>query len=353
MARTATAERVPAATLRALCIAILAAAGVPNDEAEIVAESLVAAELRGQASHGVVRLDTYVRRLHAGLIRPGAELVVIADAPALTVYDARDGFGHVVGIRVMDACIARARETGIAAAAVRNGTHFGIAGIFALRAAAAQMIGLATSNAAARMPPHGAKTPVLGTNPLAIAVPSPDGGSILLDMATSATALGRILMAQERGEEIPEGWALTKDGRPTRDPAEAISGSLLPMAGPKGFGLALMLEVLSACLSGASVGRSAGSMYSTWDRPEGLGHFFLAISPDAVGRASDFLQRVAELARQVHGAEPLEGAAAPLLPGEPEALREVDSRREGVALTPSVRDALRRLAAASEIPCAI
>ena len=328
---------------------ILQSAGVSPSEADVVARSLVLAELRGQASHGLVRLETYVKRLKAGLITTGRDPTLVADTPALMIFDGHDGFGHVVGLRVMDACIARARPTGIAAASVKNSTHFGIAGVFALRAAAAGMIGIAASNGAARMPPVGTKTAVLGTNPLAIAVPAPGSEPLLLDMATSATALGRIIVAKERGEAIPEGWALTKDGAATTDAAAALGGLILPMAGPKGFGLALVLEVLSACLSGAAIGQRAGSMYNTWDRPEGLGHFFLAISLDATGRAEAFLASIGELARQVHEAASVDGSTHGLLPGEIEARREAVSRREGIVIEPTVRTTLRRLADESGI----
>lgn len=322
---------------------ILVNVGVPLDEAEIVATSLIEAELRGQASHGLVRLETYLKRVRAGLIRVGRSPTLLTDTAALMVFDGHDGFGHVIGVRVMDACIERARSTGIAAASVRRGTHFGIAGVFALRAAAAGMIGIAASNGAARMPPVGTKTAVLGTNPLAISVPLSDAEPILLDMATSATALGRMIVAKERGEAIPLGWALAKDGTPTTDPVVALAGLILPMAGPKGFGLALVLEVLSACLSGAAVGQRAGSMYNTWDRSEDLGHFFAAVSPDALGMAESFKTSVSELARQVHGAEPV-GAASGLLPGELESRREVDGRRDGITLDATTRAMLRRVA---------
>lgn len=338
------APRVKPEAAEHLVSHILRGAGVPSDEADQVARSLVLAELRGQASHGLVRLETYVKRLNAGLISKGLAPTLVSDVGALMIFDGHHGFGHVVGLHVMDACIDRARATGVAAAAVRNSTHFGIAGVFALRAAAAGMIGVASSNGAARMPPVGTKTAVLGTNPLAISIPTLGSVPLLLDMATSATALGRIIVAKERGERIPEGWALTKDGAPTTDAALALGGLILPMAGPKGFGLAIVLEVLSACLSGASVGQHAGSMYNTWDRPEGLGHFFLAISVAATGRGDAFLNSISDLARQVHEAASIDGSASGLLPGEIEAQREATSRRDGIVIEPTVRAALRRLA---------
>lgn len=345
-----TIDLVAAEVLERLARGILVAEGVPAEAAQTVAQSLVLAELRGQPSHGLGRLEVYVKRLRAGLTTRTIEPTLVARTPALSIYDGHDGFGHVIGLRVMDACIETARTMGLGAAAVRNSTHFGIAGVFALRAAAAGMIGIAASNAAPRMPPVGTRTAVLGTNPIAIAVPRSTGGPILLDMATSATALGRIVVARDRGEALPEGWALAKDGRPTTDPTEALAGLILPMAGPKGFGLALALEVLCACLSGSAPGRGAGSLFNT-DRSEGLGHFFLAISPAALGTAAAFEASVDELVRQVHEAEPLPGSSGGLVPGEPEARREAQSRQSGVALEPAARASLRRLAEENGVAC--
>jgi LDH2 family malate/lactate/ureidoglycolate dehydrogenase len=345
------AQHVPADTVRDFVARILGGAGVDRHDAAIVAESLVLAELRGQSSHGLARLETYVKRVQAGLIAKRSSPTVVYDAPALRIYDANYAFGHVVGRQVMDDCIQRARSQGVAAAAVRNSTHFGIAGGFALRAARTGMIGIVASNGAARMPPHGTRTAVLGTNPLAIAVPVLHGEPIVLDMATSATALGRILVARDQGQSIPQGWALTRDGRDTTDAAEAIAGLMLPMAGPKGFGLAFMLEVLSACLSQAAVGQHAGSMYNTWDASERLGHFFLAIDVPR-DAAAGFFERVADLARQVRSAQPL-AEARPMLPGEIESELATARTREGLELEPALRASLERLAVSVGVQTAL
>ena len=342
--------RVGHGELETLASAILRAEGLQAEAAAIVAHSLVLADLRGQASHGLGRLHTYVKRMRAGLTTTVVQPALVSETAAFRVYDGGAGFGHVIGLRVMEACVERARSTGLAAASVRNSTHFGIAATFALAAADAGMIGLAASNGAARMPPVGSRTPVLGTNPLAVAVPRRGAEPILLDMATSATAVGKILVAIDRSEPIPEGWALNGSGRPTTDPKEALGGLMLPMAGPKGFGLALVLEILSACLSGAPPGRGAGSVMNTWDRPEGLGHFFLAISPESIG-VSDFSSSVEDLVGQVHGAEPIAGGRRPLLPGELEAHAEKEARALGVALAGSTRGALRELASRHQIAC--
>ena len=238
LSRTST---VTAEELIATCQRILEAVGTPLDPAAIVGRSLTAAELRGVSSHGVSRLPAYLRRVRAGLIKPAAEPEIVAETPASVTIDGGAGFGHAVGWHGMGLAMARAATEGIGAAAVRNSTHFGIAGFFAERAAAEGMVGIATSNGAALMAPPGTRTRVLGTNPIAIAIPARDGKPIILDMATSSAALGKILLARDAGTPIPGDWALDLDGSPTTDPAVAASGLLTPLGGHKGFGLALAL----------------------------------------------------------------------------------------------------------------
>jgi len=333
--------------LEQICTDILVAVHVPKHEAATVATSLVRAEARGQASHGVMRLETYVKRVKRGLIRPGVAPEIVTETPTTVVIDAHDGFGHVVGLHAMDVCIERAQRLGLGAAAVRNSTHFGIACIFAERAMSAGCVGIATSNAAARMPPVGTKTAVLGTNPLAIAVPSGvRTTAFVLDMSTSVAALGKILAARDQGRSIPEGWALDAEGMPTTDSARAADGLMLPMSGAKGFGLALVLEVLSAVLSGAPAGQGAGSMYRTWDRPERLGHFFMALSVSAFQPLNDFDKGITNLTSQIRHAQRIDSAQV-WLPGEIEADQERVARQQGITVTPQLSGALTAAAKAA------
>jgi LDH2 family malate/lactate/ureidoglycolate dehydrogenase len=339
------ATRVPAEKLEEVCVEILCTVGVPRDEAEVISRSLVTAELWGVSSHGVSRLPIYVRRVQAGLVRAGAPITVARNGIGTALLDGGGGFGHVIGHRAMATCVDRARTYGIGAVAVRNSTHFGIAGIFALDAVRSGMIGIVASNAFPRMPPVGARTAILGTNPLAIGVPAPGAFPLLLDMATSTAALGKVLQARDDGRPIPEGWALTRDGEPTTDARLAAEGLLLPAAGPKGFGLALMLEVLSAVLSGASIGLETGSLYGSWDRSEGLGHFFAAISIESFMPLEQFVSRVGDLIAQVKSAKLLSPDGFVRLPGEVEALHQAESQRMGIPLGPAQLTMLKELAA--------
>ncbi len=342
-------RRVSADRLTEVGVELLVAAGAPDEEARIVSTSLTRAEMRGQGSHGFIRLPTYVKRMQAGLIRVGVPLTLVHESTVGQTFDAGAAFGHVAATRAMDACIDRARSTGIAIAVIRNSTHFGVAGLFAEQAAAQDMIGVTMSNGAPRMAPHGGSKAVLGTNPLAFAVPTRLGYPLVLDMATSVAALGKIVEAQSKGSAIPDGWALGPDGAPTTDASAAMAGVLLPMAGAKGSGLALILEILSAILSGSSFGPNAGSMYRTWDRPENLGHLVGAIALDAFTSADRFHRDLAELITQITA-----GSGDPskpvLLPGEIEARREAETTASGIDLGANVVSALDEAAVLAGIP---
>lgn len=338
---------IPARGLEGLCASILESAGTSPAQSSIVAASLVRAEARGQPSHGVSRLVTYIKRIQAGLIDATSVPTVVSEAGAVAVLDGNNGFGHAVGMRAMELCVQKAQTYGIGAVAVRNSTHFGIASPFAEAAAAQGCIGLATTNGPPWMVPTGSKTRVLGTNPIAVAVPGSPGSSFTLDMATSVAALGKIIALGEAGTPIPAGWALDEEGQPTTEATVAAQGSLLPVGGPKGFGLALVFEVLSAVLSGAAVGREAGSMYRTWDRPERLGHFFLALSIAAFGPEEVFDSRLTTLLGDLRKAVPIEPGSRIYAPGEIEAERERGSARTGILLTHSLRTALEQAAEAA------
>jgi LDH2 family malate/lactate/ureidoglycolate dehydrogenase len=340
------AGRVSREDAERVCIHILEKLGVPSEDAEVIARRLVIADMRGVSSHGVSRLPIYARRLGAGLIEPRPNIKVIRDSPAVVLLDGGNGFGHVVGTRAMEMAIERARVAGIGAVGVRRSTHFGIAGSFALIPARESMIGFVGSNGASRMAAWGGKTALLGTNPLAVAVPTGEDYRypLLLDMATSAAAVGKVVMATKSGERIPSGWATYQHGHPTRDPAEALEGLMLPVGGPKGYGLALMLDVLCGVLTGAAFGTNVGSMYRDWDRPENVGHFFIAIDVASFMSAEDFEKRIDRLCAEVKASELAPGFDAIYLPGEIEFQREQHHREAGISVAAPVWGEIREVA---------
>jgi len=287
-----------AARLGAHLTDLFIAAGAEADAAAAVAGALIEAEAQGAASHGVLQAPTYLRRLRAGTITGRASLTLVHASGAVSVFDAGLALGHAVARQAMHQAVASARIHGLGAAAVRTATHFGVAGRHARVAADAGLIGIAMCNSRPMLPAPGGTRAVVGNNPLAIAVPAAGRPPIVFDMAMSAVAMGKIRLAAKRGEAIPEGWALDQAGRPTTDAAEGLRGVLLPAAGAKGFGLALMVDFLCA-LAGGSAGAEVASLYGDPAAPSDSSWLLLAIDPAHFGLAEPYADRVAALAAAV------------------------------------------------------
>jgi LDH2 family malate/lactate/ureidoglycolate dehydrogenase len=237
-----------------LARAIALASGVSAPDATTLAEALVDADLHGTSTHGVSRLNIYVRRIQKGLIDPAAKLVVDRQRGGTLSVDAGNGLGQVQAVKTLDLLIPMAKANGVAVATVRNSQHFGALSYYCNRAAQQDMILFATTNCEPAMSPEGACEAFFGTNPLAASFPTGKGYPVKIDLATSLVARGNIIAAQKRGEAIPPGWALTAEGEPTTDAAAALAGTVLTMAGHKGYALALMVEIFSGVLSGAAIG---------------------------------------------------------------------------------------------------
>lgn len=339
-----TTRRVKVEVLKGFVTEVLRAAGVPEANAAIAAEVLIKADLRGVDSHGIARLDIYVKRIRQGLIDGKAEPRVIREMPAAATVDGQNGLGQVAGTKAMDLCIKKARSAGAAAVAVRNSNHFGIGAYYALRAVPHDCIGVALSNASPLMVPFGGRDQLLGTNPMAVAIPAGEEKPVVLDMATAQQARGKIEIALRKGEKIPLGWAVDKDGNPTDDPAKALEGSLLPMSGAKGYGLAYILDVFSGVLSGALFLNQIGALFTDFTRPQQLGHFFAAFYVGAFMDVAEFKARMDKSIRTIHESRPAPGFSRVLVPGEPEVLEEEKRLREGVPVSDKVYAALKAVA---------
>lgn len=294
-------------------------AGIPQGAADTVAQSLVAADLEGVASHGVMLVPMYLDRLLAGSISKKTKAEVVRDAGAAVVLDADNMLGQLSSQQAIALVGERAKKHGLASVAVRNGFHFGTAGYWARVLAAQGLVGMAFSNTRPLMPPPGGAERVVGNNPLAIAFPSAQE-VLLTDMAMSATAMGKIRLAEAAGQPIPEGWASDAEGRPTTDPAAAIKGMLLPTAGPKGFGLALAIDLLCGGLSGGAITDEVNPLYGDAKQPYRCSHFFLAIDPAAFGSA-DLPQRVAKVQERTRNAKRAPGSERIYAPGDLERAR--------------------------------
>lgn len=323
-----------APTLTRFATELLAAGGLGPEEARLVAESLVGANLRGHDSHGVMRIPFYLEGVAKKEVVPGAPLTVLRESATILAADGNWGFGQVQARRVMDAVIRKARGEGTGLGTLIRSGHIGRLGEYNEQAAEAGLVSILMVNThghARRVAPPGGKAPRLGTNPLGVGVPH-EGGPLVLDFGTSATAEGKVRVKKIAGQQCPEGWLLDSDGRPTTDPHTLYGtppGTILPMGGPqayKGFGLALMIEIFAGALSGGVTIR---------EKPinqNGNCVFFLAIDPAHVGGAEHFAREVAQLTAFVKSCPRIDGCQEILLPGDPERRTLAQRTAQGIPL---------------------
>jgi LDH2 family malate/lactate/ureidoglycolate dehydrogenase len=309
---------------------LLTAHDVPEHDAATVAACLVRADLRGVSTHGLVRLPGYLDRLRRGLINARPALVPERVTSVAAALDGQDGFGFVVATRAMAEAVEIARLSGIGIVSVRRSTHFGMAACYVLQAIEAGMVSLVLTNASPAMPPWGGREALLGTSPLAAGAPGGRLGPYVLDMSPAVAARGKIRLAAQHGEDIPPGYALDADGRTTTDPVAALRGVVLPIGGPKGSGLALLMDILCGVLSGAAFAGDVGDQYKSYDRPQNVGHFFLALKPDLFLPAAEYHSRMDTLVERVHANPRMDGVSEVLLPGEIEARQEAPRTTSGI-----------------------
>ena len=338
--------------LRDFATSCFRAVGLDAEAAALVADTLVAAEVRGVTSHGLVRLPVYLRNVKNGVVDASARPTLAADGPNVSLLDGKNAMGQVASKLAMDLAIQRARDNGIAAVAVKNSNHFGAGAYWAMLALPEQMIGIAMTNGAVSMAPTGGVTPVLGNNPLAVASPAGSELPIVLDMAQTMVARGWIRLAAMRGQQIPDGWAQDARGKPTNDPAAALEGSLLPIGGYKGYGLSVIVELLTSVLSGAAIGPALPNMGFTAASEDqkrypahevggvGTGHFFAAVDVKRFMPFEVYTARVDALVRTMKASALAEGVETILLPGEKEFLTE-EARRDAVPISDEVRAELQ------------
>jgi LDH2 family malate/lactate/ureidoglycolate dehydrogenase len=311
--------------------AVLAANGLPAADARVMAECLVKADLRGVDTHGVARLPIYLDRLRRGLVNARPSFRPQRVTPVAAVLDAQNAFGFLAGLAAIREAVAIAQELGLGVVAVKHSTHFGMAATYVLEALEAGMIALVFSNASRAMPPWGGREALLGTSPLAAGAPAGAGGTaFLLDMSPAVAARGKIRRALKRGESIPPGYALDAEGRPTTDPERALQGGVvLPIGGPKGSGLSMLMDIFGGVLSGAAYGGDVGDQYKQ-ARPQDVGHFFLAMKPDLFVPLPDYKARMDTLIARVRACPPAAGFTEVLIAGEPELRHEAERRRRGI-----------------------
>ena len=337
------ATRIDHGDLARFAAAVYGSAGVPEDDANLLADTLVQADLWGHQSHGVLRLDWYLARIVAGKMSPVTRPEFAVDAGAIAVLDGHDGVGQVLTRRAMHEAISRARQHGIGAVGVRNSNHFGTAMYYTLAAAKADCVGFLSTNASPAMAPWGGRKKVVGTNPWSWAAPAGRYAPLVLDIANTAVARGKVYLARQKGERIPEGWALDSTGVPTTDPQSAIDGIILPMAQHKGYAIALMMDVVSGVLTGSGFGSGVHGPYQ-FERASRCGHLAIALDIAAFQPVAEFHDRIEKLIDEVKGVPLAQGATEIFYPGEIEARNDARNRKDGLQLPDDTLADLARIA---------
>jgi LDH2 family malate/lactate/ureidoglycolate dehydrogenase len=338
--------------LAAFAADVLAAVGVPRADAALVAGCLVQAELWGHPSHGLLRLGWYVARIRSGVVDPAATPATVVDRGAVAVVDGHEGLGHVLAAAAARDAVRRARDHGVGVVAVRNSNHFGMSAHYTRSMAAAGCVGVLTTNASPSMAPWGGRGRTVGANPWSVAAPAGAHGVAVLDISNGNVARGKIYAARERGTTIPPGWAIDAEGAPTTDPAAALAGLLLPMAGHKGYAIAFMMDVLSGVLSGSAFGSGVSGPQQA-ERRSGSGHLVLALDVEAFLPLEEFNRRMERLIDEVKSVPLAKGFDEVFYPGEIEDRSQARFERHGIELPAGTLADLGRLAEQVGVPLAL
>lgn len=326
--------------LKKIATSIFERHGVNREDSDIVSEVLVEANLRGHDSHGVVRIPKWIEGINAGAINQHCEPVLVTNFAAVGLLDGDRGLGPVVAKRAIMLAMEKARTYGLGAVSVRNSAHIGMLAWYVEHLAKKGFIGLVTTNTEPGVAPFGSMDKILGTNPIALGCPTNDT-PIILDMSTSIVARGKVVLAQRSTQTIPDTWAIDERGNPTTDPNKALKGALLPIAGPKGSGLSIFVDLLSGALSGSEVGKGVAGTLVMSNRST-KGDFFLAIDPAAFGELDAFITKAKYLRSQIREAQPAKGFDRVMSPGDLE-LEEKKRRLKGINLDDGLLKELRAL----------
>ncbi len=330
--------RVSFEDLKNFCKHAYRKVGVPEEEAEIVAELLTRADLRGVETHGVTRLPIYIQRLQKGYVRAQCKLTAVKERGPTALLEAHGSMGHIAAYRAMEKTIQKAEEYGIGWVSMKDSGHFGVAGLFPMMALKKDFIGYIVSNSASMMFPWGGKERIIGNNPLAYAFPTDKCLPVVLDFSLSVVSSGKLILSRKKGEKIPLGWAVDKEGIPTEDPYEGYEGggALAPVGGHKGYGLVLVHEILTAVLNGGKWTKNIKSLYEEDpSRIQGTCHSFMALDPDCFIGRGEFKKNMDRYIRSIKESAKAKNAAEILVPGEPEYRTELRLLKEGIPLAPN------------------
>lgn len=345
MVDTAVAARVPARELEAFIGRALAAVDVPAADAATIAELMTRADVQGSDGHGVFRLPQYIRRIKGGAVNVHPDIHIVREAAGMALVDGDNGMGHLVMRFAAEKAIEKAKQAGVAWVGVKWSNHAGPASLYAGMPPEHGMIGLylAVGNAN-HLPPWGGIEMLLSTNPIAVALPAGEEPALVLDMATTVAAYGKVKTKAQRGEMMPEGWMIDREGRPLTDPKRSNEGFLLPIGGYKGYGLALIFGLLAGTLNGAAMGRDVVDFNADDTTPTNTGHVIVAIDVAAFQPLAAFKESVDRLVRDIRASKRLPGVDRIRLPGESSHAARADRTRNGIPLPAALAASLARLA---------
>ena len=337
--------RVSSLQLEAFIASAMTALGLPESDAKTIGELMTEADMQGSDGHGVIRLVPYAKRILSGGLNLKPNIQIIQERTAMALIDGDNGMGHLVMKRATELAIHKARSAGIAWVGSRLSNHAGPASLYARMALKHDMIGLyfAVGNAN-HLPPWGGLDMLLSTNPIAAAIPTLQEPPVVLDMATTVAAYGKVKAKAQRGEMMPEGWMIDRQGKPLLDPTKSDEGFLLPIGGYKGYGLSLIVGILAGTLNGAAMGSQVIDFNKDFSTTTNTGQAIAVIDPAAFGDIQDFKRNVDQMVRELRGAQRMPGVERIWLPGEQSHQKRMDHEKQGVLLAPSLVKQLHELA---------
>lgn len=343
--------RVSVAQLSRYITTAMQALGLPDADAATVGRLMAQADLQGSDGHGVIRLPQYSRRILAGGVNVKPNIQVLQERAAMALIDGDNGMGHLVMQQATELAIQKARTCGIAWVGSRFSNHAGPASLYARMPLAHDMLGLyfAVGNAN-HLPPWGGLDMLLSTNPIAVAIPTAEEAPIVLDMATTVAAYGKVKAKAQRGEMMPEGWMIDRQGQPLLDPKRSEEGFLMPIGGYKGYGLSLVVGLLAGTLNGAAMGRSVIDFNHDDHSVTNTGQAIAVIDPSAFGDVGEFKARVDQLVRELRGSERMPGVDRIWLPGEQSEAKRTTYERDGIPIAPALLTQLNTVSAQLKVP---
>ena len=320
---------------------VFLAAGLDQEQAAITSRHLVHANLRGVDSHGVSRVDVYTKRLKIGIVNRNLHFELERETPASALVDGGNSSGIVLATKGIELAVKKAMQTGVGIVGIKNSNHCGMLGDYTMYAAKHGCIALATTNAPPNMAPWGGRERFFGTNPFSYGVPAGEEDDIVFDMATSLVARGKIIVAQKNNQQIPLGWAISKDGKPTTDPNVALDGLVLPAGGYKGYGITFLVEVLSALFTGAAFGPQIADLYKNFEQAQNVGQCFIVIRADLFQSMDQFRSRMDQLIREIRNVPLMDGVERIYLPGEIEREKTADRLENGIPISAEILQEIR------------